>query len=156
MNQDELNVILANHARWLEGTDDGVRANLSYANLSGANLFGASLSNADLTSANLFHANLFRANLSCANLSNADLSRADLFHANLFHANLFHAIGIIDAGQDPRGYRFVGVRQGESMRIYAGCRDFTIEEAERHWTEAGNKDALIRVSLIAHHARKGG
>ena len=116
MNQDELNAILANHARWLKDADGGVRADLSRANLFGA----------------------------------------DLFHANLFHANLFHAIGIIDAGQDPRGYRFVGVRQGESMRIYAGCRDFTIEEAERHWTEAGNKDALIRVSLIAHHARKGG
>ena len=146
MNQDELNAILANHARWLKDADGGVRANLSRASLSGANLFRANLSGA---------------NLSCANLTGSDLSRAnlsgaDLFHANLFHANLFHAIGIIDAGQDPRGYRFVGVRQGESMRIYAGCRDFTIEEAERHWTEAGNKDALIRVSLIAHHARKGG
>ena len=153
MNQDELNVILANHARWLEGTDDGVRANLSYANLSGANLFGASLSNADLTSANLFHANLFRANLSCANLSNANLSRADLFHANLFHANLTSAnlsgaIGIIDAGQDTRGYRFVEVRHGESMRIYAGCRDFTIEEAMEHWTAKGNKDALGRVRFL--------
>lgn len=79
-----------------------------------------------------------RANLSWANLSGADLSGA----------NLRRASGVIDAGIDPRGYRFVGIMHSDGVRVAAGCRWFTIEEAKAHWSAAGNRDALARVALI--------
>ena len=43
MTQDELKVILDNHAQWLRGQSGGQRANLQYANLQGVDLQGADL-----------------------------------------------------------------------------------------------------------------
>ena len=98
MTKDELNVILANHALWLQDNPAGARADLSWANLSWAdliganlrwaNLIGANLSRADLSRADLSWANLSGSNLRKANLSGADLSWADLSWANLIGANL--------------------------------------------------------------------
>ena len=39
MKQEELNLILENHKKWLNAEDDGSRADLSGADLSGANLW---------------------------------------------------------------------------------------------------------------------
>lgn len=66
----ELTEILRKHKLWLEGKEDGERANLSYANLSWANL-----SYSDLSEANLSHADLSRANLSG---SSKDLQQTDM------------------------------------------------------------------------------
>ena len=73
MTQEELNVILENHKKWLR-VIGGERANLSGANLCGANLRGANLSNADLRDADLSNADLRDADLRYANLSGADVS----------------------------------------------------------------------------------
>lgn len=72
MKQEELDIILENHGKWLfnEGGDR------------------ADLSNADLKNTNLRFANLRLADLRGANLSYADLSYADLNGANLSYANL--------------------------------------------------------------------
>ncbi|PDD00707.1 pentapeptide repeat-containing protein [Listeria monocytogenes] len=72
MKQEELDIILENHGKWLfnEGGDR------------------ADLSNADLKNTNLRFANLRLADLRGANLSYADLSCADLNGANLSYANL--------------------------------------------------------------------
>ena len=93
MNRKELNDILENHKKWLEGEEGGVRANLSDANLigadlSGADLRGTNLSSADLSGADLSDANLIGADLSYADLSGADLGGADLRGTNLSGANL--------------------------------------------------------------------
>ena len=93
MKQEELNIILEKHYKWLNDEEGGERANLSGANLRCAdlryaNLSGANLSGADLRYANLRYADLSGANLSGANLSGADLSGADLSGANLSGANL--------------------------------------------------------------------
>ena len=48
MNRKELNSILENHEKWVEGEEGGVRANLSGANLRGTNLSGANLIGANL------------------------------------------------------------------------------------------------------------
>ncbi|ENG1457344.1 pentapeptide repeat-containing protein [Listeria monocytogenes] len=74
MKQEELDIILENHGKWLRN-EGGERANLSYANLSNANL-----SNADLSYANLSNANLSNADLSYANLSNVDLNWVNWQH----------------------------------------------------------------------------
>ena len=74
-----------------------------------------------------------------ANLRGANLSMANLAGAYLSGANL------IDAGQDSRGYRFIGVPTN-GLHIMAGCRWFTLDEAREHWQdnpEAGNKVAAI-------------
>ena len=48
MTQEELNVILDKHKRWLSGKEGGEKADLRGVNLSGAYLSGAYLSGADL------------------------------------------------------------------------------------------------------------
>ena len=101
-NSEELRVLLEQHNLWLEGSVEGVRADLRYANLRGANLINANLRGANLKGADLSNANLkgaylkgailSGANLRYANLSNADLINADLSGANLRYANLSNAI----------------------------------------------------------------
>ncbi|EAG7556178.1 pentapeptide repeat-containing protein [Listeria monocytogenes] len=97
MKQEELDIILENHGKWLlnEGGEradlsnaDLKNTNLRFANLRLAYLRGAYLSNANLRGANLRFADISNANLSNANLSNANLSIADLSNANLYNANL--------------------------------------------------------------------
>ncbi|QCQ62855.1 pentapeptide [Rheinheimera phage vB_RspM_Barba23A] len=97
MKQEELNLILENHKKWLND-DGGIRADLRGANLSGANLKGADLRGANLRGADLWTAylrgaNLRGANLRGANLSGANLRGADLSGADLSGANLRSTIG---------------------------------------------------------------
>ena len=112
MTQIELNEILHKHKLWLDGDENGSKADLSGADLSKADLSGADLSGADLRWANLSKADLSGAdlskadlrwadlrwaNLSGANLSEADLSRADLSKADLSRADLSKAKGLLSA-----------------------------------------------------------
>ncbi|EAE9633905.1 pentapeptide repeat-containing protein [Listeria monocytogenes] len=100
MKQEELDIILENHGKWLLN-EGGERANLSnidlkntnlrFANLRLAYLRGADLSNANLRGANLRFADLRGADLRFADLSYANLSIADLSYANLSYANLSNA-----------------------------------------------------------------
>ncbi|EBF5746893.1 pentapeptide repeat-containing protein [Listeria monocytogenes] len=87
MKQEELDIILENHGKWLFN-EGGDRADLSYANLSNANLSNADLSYADLSYADLSYANLSNVDLSYANLSNVDLNYANLSNVDLSYANL--------------------------------------------------------------------
>ncbi|EPR7591338.1 pentapeptide repeat-containing protein [Listeria monocytogenes] len=77
MKQEELDIILENHGKWLFN-EGGDRADLSNADLKNTNLRFANLRLADLRGANL----------SYADLNGADLSYADLNGANLSYANL--------------------------------------------------------------------
>nr|WP_206877357.1 pentapeptide repeat-containing protein [Listeria monocytogenes] len=95
MKQEELDIILENHGKWLLN-EGGERANLSNidlknTNLRFANLRGANLSYANLSYANLSYADLRRADLSGANLRRANLRGANLRGANLRGANLSYA-----------------------------------------------------------------
>ena len=58
MTKTELNNILDKHKKWLNGEDDGERANLYMENLRGADLRGADLRRANLSGANLSGADL--------------------------------------------------------------------------------------------------
>ena len=68
MTQEELNVILDKHRKWLNDEEGG----------EGADLSGANLSRADLRGAYFCGANLREANLRGADLRQADLREADL------------------------------------------------------------------------------
>ncbi|EAG1940079.1 pentapeptide repeat-containing protein [Listeria monocytogenes] len=115
MKQEELDIILENHGKWLRN-EGGERADLSnadlkntnlrFANLRLADLRGAYLSYAnfrgvdlrfaDLKNTNLRFANLSYANLRFADLSYANLSNADLSNVNLSNAN-FRGVDLSDA-----------------------------------------------------------
>ncbi|EJQ0732395.1 pentapeptide repeat-containing protein [Listeria monocytogenes] len=103
MKQEELDIILENHGKWLrnEGGEkadlsnaDLKNTNLRFANLRLADLRFADLSNADLKNTNLRFANLRFANLRLADLRFADLSNADLSYANLSWVNWQHVEGL--------------------------------------------------------------
>ena len=91
MNANQLSEVVRLHRLWLDGTDSGVLADLSYADLSNADLRGADLRYADLRYADLSNADLSNADLRGANLRGADLSNANLRGANLHYANLSNA-----------------------------------------------------------------
>ncbi|WP_061107454.1 pentapeptide repeat-containing protein, partial [Listeria monocytogenes] len=90
MKQEELDIILENHGKWLFN-EGGDRADLSNADLKNTNLRFANLKLADLRGADLSYANLRFANLSNADLRGADLSYANLRFANLSNADLSYA-----------------------------------------------------------------
>ncbi|EAC6732188.1 pentapeptide repeat-containing protein [Listeria monocytogenes] len=110
MKQEELDIILENHGKWLLN-EGGERANLSNIDLKNTNLRfanlrlaylrlaylrGADLSNANLRGANLRFADLRGADLRFADLSYANLSIADLSNVNLSNAN-FRGVDLSDA-----------------------------------------------------------
>jgi len=124
------------------------RANLADANLAGANLAGADLADAYLAGAYLAGANLAGANLAGANLAGANLAGADLAGAGSI------ADRIIDGGIRSDGYRFLLTRtEPGEFRVKAGCRNFTVTEAERHWNATrpeGEKIGDETRAIIAH------
>ena len=102
-NGRNLKKVLELHKKWLEGSKDGEKADLSYEDLSnvdlkyinlkyvflkGANLSYANLSYANLIGVYLIDANLICTNLNYVNLTGADLTGADLRVANLSYADL--------------------------------------------------------------------
>ena len=88
MTQEELNMILDKHRKWLNDEEGGERANLFGANLREANLRWADLGEANLRGADLGGADLREANLRWADLGEANLNGADLGGANLRGADL--------------------------------------------------------------------
>ncbi|MEN1248773.1 pentapeptide repeat-containing protein [Listeria monocytogenes] len=104
MKQEELDIILENHGKWLRD-EGGERADLTGADLRHTNLSNAVLTGADLRHANLSNADLTGADLRHANLTNADLSNADLSNANLTNAVLTWV-----NWQDVRGLTVVAVQ----------------------------------------------
>ena len=91
MTRKELDKILELHKMWLNGDENGKRADLRGADLRGADLYGADLRGANLRGADLYGANLRGANLRGADLRGADLYGADLRGANLRGADLYGA-----------------------------------------------------------------
>ncbi|HEM0201435.1 TPA: pentapeptide repeat-containing protein [Listeria monocytogenes] len=86
MKQEELDIILENHEKWLWGKG-GKKADLSNTELKNTNLRLINLKLADLSNADLRGANLRGANLSNAYLRGADLRGADLSNAYLNWVN---------------------------------------------------------------------
>ncbi|EAE7382807.1 pentapeptide repeat-containing protein [Listeria monocytogenes] len=87
MKQEELDIILENHEKWLWGKG-GKKADLSNTELKNTNLRLINLKLADLSNADLRGANLRGANLSNADLRGADLRGADLSNTGLRDASL--------------------------------------------------------------------
>ena len=105
-------------------------AKLGGANLGGANLRGANLSGADLGG---------------ANLSGAYLSGADLSGANLGGAYLGEQ-WVIQGAHRSDGYPFFlqKLTGDTEPMVKAGCRHFTLAEAQKHWEETRAGTALFK------------
>ena len=102
MTQNELDKILENHKKWLNGEDGGSRANLRGANLRGANLWGADLRGAALQVANFMDANFSDVNLWGADLRGANLQTADLRGADVDYSCWPLGCGSLDVIVDRR------------------------------------------------------
>ena len=102
MEQKKLDEILQLHKMWLNGEEEGKRANLLDANLRGASLRGADLRRADLRRANLRGADLQDADLQDADLQGADLQDADLQGADLDYSCWPLWCGSLDVKVDRR------------------------------------------------------
>ena len=114
MEKENLDEILENHVRWLNG-DDGKRADLRGANLAGVNLEVADLCKANLRGANLSGADLSGAYMHEADMSGAYMRNADLRGADLSGANL------------PTGiYQIVGVGSYYRCTTYDSINDRVI------------------------------
>jgi hypothetical protein len=151
MAHEEIDKILANHKKWLNNEEGGIRAdfrdarkinlksaNLKYANLEGANLSFANLEGADLSCANLMHTKFTYANLKGANLEGANLYDANLEGANLTGANLECVCFNRTIGNNKEvkslqlGKYLIVILTG--VRICIGCEEHSIEEWE-HFTD---------------------
>ncbi|EAD7442591.1 pentapeptide repeat-containing protein [Listeria monocytogenes] len=145
MKQEELDIILENHGKWLLN-EGGERANLSnidlkntnlrFANLRLAYLRGADLSNANLSYANLSYADLSYADLSCANLRVANLSYADLSYANLRGANLS------------------GANLSYADLSYANLRGANLSGANLNWVNWQHVEGLTVICVQVDTTRK--
>ena len=109
-------------------------AYLRDAYLAGADLRGAYLGDADLGGADLGDAYIRDADLRDADLRGANLSGAYLYGADLCGADLGNQ-WIIQGGTRSDGYQFMLTNfTNEGVRVKAGCRNFTWEQAIAHWT----------------------
>lgn len=133
-------------------------AKFAGCDFTGADLSGCDLDGADFSGAILAGASMSDSAAVRAKFDKADLTGADFGDTNIYGATFDECIGAHYAGQDPRGYHFIGVR-GIIVAIYAGCRRFSVGQAVEHWTanesngpggddDGPNWDALDRVRAI--------
>ena len=90
--------------------------------------------------------------LVCAQFQSCAMRGVDLSGANLTRTEFSYCDDIIDAGLDPRGWRFIGVRglddAKEVYTIQAGCRRFTHDQALEHWERNNAAECLMKVDYI--------
>ena len=112
-------------------------SNLRNSNLRNSDLRNSDLSNSDLSNSNLSNSNLRNSDLRNSDLRNSDLRYSDLRNSDLSNSNLRNSKGfILLPVQDARGYSHIhAILCLDGWRIRAGCRDFTINQAESHWGE---------------------
>ena len=105
ITQEELNIILDNHNKYLNEEEGGERADLYKKDCSGLDfssnnlrciyLDSCNLTNCNFSNCNLEYACLFNTNLTKANFTNANLMGAELVNSNLTGANLTNTKGLI-------------------------------------------------------------
>ena len=88
MNGKELNDILENHKKWLEGEEGGVCADLRDTNMTGTDLRGADLRHTDMKGTDLRDANMTGTDLRGADMRDADMKGTYLRDANMTGTDL--------------------------------------------------------------------
>ena len=154
MTQEELNIILEEHKKWLNDKEGGELANLSNENLRNLNLSGANLYGANLRGDNLYEADLYGANLYGANLSGADLRGANLYGSNLYEADLS---GANIYGADLRGANLRGANLYVADLSGADLREANLYGADLRGANlyGANLNEKIRLGLILDKPMNG-
>ena len=153
ISKEELEEILKLHKMWLDGEEDGKRADLSCTDLSGADLSGAdlsysdliyaNLSHTDLSYSNLSHAYLNGGNLSCANLSGADLSGANLSGADLNNVK-YNETTLFFTMQCPEKGSFIGYKKSDNKIV-----ELRIEEDSKRSSATSRKCRASKVTVLS-------
>ena len=153
MNKEELQKILDDHKKWLNG-QGGKRADLrgadfSEADFRGAKLRGADLREADLSwtklrGADLSEADLREADLSWTKLREADLSWTKLRGANFSGADLQNVTSIkrvevswSDHGEC--GRKLLAVLIADEVRYFCGCFSGTLDDLRKYISDGKEK-----------------
>lgn len=134
------------------------QANLRNIHLAGADLSGCNFNDTDLRSANLRDCDLIGCAFDNTRLTGADLTGADLRDTSFSHVEARDVGGLILLC-DLNDYFMYGYRRtaDDVVRVRAGCRDFTLEEAHDHWDRAGDRlEIRAGLALIEAVARNRG
>ena len=91
IRRNKIDVVVAEHKKWMEDDGTGQRADLSRRDLTGAKLCDRYLRDADLHNADLERVDLQCCDLRGANLSDVSLVSANLHKTRLLNADLSHA-----------------------------------------------------------------
>lgn len=142
MTQEQLDIIIAEHEKWVDNHKTGSYADLHGAdltglNLRGANLIGANLRGADLSEANLSLAELYTVDFRGANLRGADLSEADIRKANLRGAD----------------FRWANLTEADISEASLGgiCLEFAISDnIILNRTETFRENAILKDTMIGY------
>lgn len=129
MTQEQLDIVIAEHEKWIDDHKTGSCADLHGADLTGLKLCGANLSGADLHGANLHGADLREANLGGADFRWANLDEANLREANLSGVRLEFAIINNSILDEKESYR-KGVILKDAIIGYKKCREAKIVTIE--------------------------
>lgn len=55
---------------------------------------------------------------------------------------------VLNAGTDKRGYQFVAARVRNQWSILAGCRNFSLSDARKHWGPGGPSDRPNCLAMV--------
>ena len=154
--KEELQEVIQKHYLFLQGEDNGERANLSYtdlrfadlryANLRYANLRYANLRYTDLRYTDLSSTDLRYADLSFADLSSTDLSSTDLSYANLSSTDLSYT------DLSSADLRFVAA--GENVRIKTLQLGRYLTTITKDTICVGCRAAILPLETETEHRRK--
>lgn len=125
---------------------------LSHCDLAGADLSNCNFNNADLRHANLRGCDLHDSVFDGTRMTGADITDANLDDVNLGHTDSRYVIGLILLDELNDYFVWAYPRGKEKfLRIRAGCRDFSLQEAREHWSydEKGTKPAAGREEIFA-------
>ena len=86
----------------------------------------------------------------CTGLTTLDLPAATWVYAG----GCTGLTNAVFAGSDIRGYGFIGLRLRGEWRVLAGCRNFSPEEAMRHWKQ--NPECLALAESVHRRLSKSG
>lgn len=125
--------------------------------LSNMNLAGCSFRGSNLTRVSLIGANLEECNFSGAIMQNADVTEANLKSAVFDDVIASSINGLIMLSELNSYFCYAYQSKDDGVHVRAGCRDFSLEVARRHWEGETNRDeiyaALDLIELIAKNRR---
>ena len=88
----------------------------------------------------------------CTALTSVDLPAAEYVDASGCTA----LTSVIDVGKNARGYDMFAIKLLGEWRVIAGCRNFNLADAHKHWGEGPRKHGaiLVQVEEIAAEIEK--